>query len=268
VNGALVRCSRLDEGDELRVGKFLMRAHYESAPQLLSLPPPAATDEGSQILFPSAVEATTPDSELTPAILAVFRPPDHAAMQPGNLANPAPAPTQNAEGIEALFAPLAMQLGQMQQQMFDQFQQGMMMMFQMFNTLQRDQVGLIRGELEHLHRLNVEVRTLQAELLARPQPEPAPAPRTAPAPARNATPAQGRAPLKPLPQPQPLAAKAETSPRREETSSSRGALPPLEHSDTQMHVWLSQRLHSIQEERQSHWQKIVNFLTRNQGGGA
>lgn len=266
VNGTLVRCSRLDDGDELRVGKFLMRVHYESAPQLLRLPPPAETDEGSGLAFPSTAQAPLPHSTLPPAILAVFRPTDPEAMQPENPPNLVPAPAPNAASVEAVFAPLARQMGQMQQQMFDQFQQGMMMMFQMFNTLHRDQVGVIREELEHLHRLNEEVRTLQTELLARSLPAPAPAPRPAPA-ARNSTPAQARPPAKPLPQPQPLAVKAEAPPRREEAGGDSPALPTFEHPDSQMHVWLSQRLLSIQEERQSHWQKIVKFLTRNPGAG-
>jgi hypothetical protein len=40
VNGASVRCIRLGENDELQVGSFLMRLHYDTAPQSSELPPP------------------------------------------------------------------------------------------------------------------------------------------------------------------------------------------------------------------------------------
>jgi hypothetical protein len=93
----------------------------------------------------------------------------------------------------------------MQQQMFDQFQQAMMMLVQMFSSLHRDQLGFIREELDRLHDLTHELHTLQKELAKRPptsagQPadesstSPAPVP-GAEAPANPASASAGTAPL-------------------------------------------------------------------------
>src|SRR5207245_1978028 len=61
--------------------------------------------------------------------------------------------------------------GQMQQQMFDQFQQAMVMMVQMFRSLHRDQMQLVREELDRLHELTAELQSLQADLAKNPPQE-------------------------------------------------------------------------------------------------
>ena len=57
----------------------------------------------------------------------------------------------------------------MQQQMFDQFQQAMAMMVQMFGTMHREQMEVIRGELDRLHDLTEEFHALKNELANRTQ---------------------------------------------------------------------------------------------------
>jgi pSer/pThr/pTyr-binding forkhead associated (FHA) protein len=253
VNDALVRCIRLDEDDQLQVGSFLMRVHYDNAPQLQSLPPPSSEKPPEA----STIEVKK-QSDTKSLMLPVPLPPTAPASQE-SLPVLGPNTFGGAEGLEAMMVPLAKHLGQMQQQMFDQFQQGMMMMFQMFNTLHRDQVGVIREELEHLHRLTEEVKNIQADLMARGQPAKAPSP---PAQAKPAAVKQPqRFPAIPLPPQQTLGAAVEAT-NGPAPPVNGGAQAPLEHPDTQMHVWLTQRLANIQQERQSHWQKIVNFLTR------
>ena len=49
---------------------------------------------------------------------------------------------------ESMLVPLINQFGLMQQQMFDQFQQAMAMMVQMFGTMHREQMEVIRAELD------------------------------------------------------------------------------------------------------------------------
>ena len=63
--------------------------------------------------------------------------------------------------------PLVNQFGVMQQQMFDQFQQAMAMMLQMFGTMHREQMEVIRGELDQLHDLTEEFHLLRNELANR-----------------------------------------------------------------------------------------------------
>ncbi len=70
-----------------------------------------------------------------------------------------------------MLVPLVNQFGLMQQQMFDQFQQAMAMMVQMFGTMHRDQMEVIRAELDRLNKLSDEVRALTAELAGRTQEE-------------------------------------------------------------------------------------------------
>jgi pSer/pThr/pTyr-binding forkhead associated (FHA) protein len=73
------------------------------------------------------------------------------------------------EGTESILVPLVNQFGVMQQQMFDQFQQAMAMMIQMFGTMHREQMEVIRGELDQLHDLTEEFRALRNELAIRTQ---------------------------------------------------------------------------------------------------
>jgi hypothetical protein len=70
----------------------------------------------------------------------------------------------------------------MQQQMYDQFQQTMMLMARMFGTLHSDQMARVREELGSLRLINDELRGLQAGLTTS-APAPAATQPAAPAPA-------------------------------------------------------------------------------------
>jgi hypothetical protein len=74
-----------------------------------------------------------------------------------------------SEVAESMLVPLVNQFGLMQQQMFDQFQQAMAMMVQMFGTMHRDQMEAIRSELAQLHELTQEFHALKQELADRTQ---------------------------------------------------------------------------------------------------
>src|SRR6185312_14232761 len=78
------------------------------------------------------------------------------------------------KGAEALLMPLVSQFSQMQQDMFEQFQQTLLMMAQMFGNLQREQMALIRQELEQIQELTRQLHTLQSEGM-RPSAPPRPA---------------------------------------------------------------------------------------------
>ena len=70
-----------------------------------------------------------------------------------------------------MLVPLVNQFGLMQQQMFDQFQQAMAMMVQMFGTMHRDQMAVIREELDRLNELTEEFHALKKELAERTEAE-------------------------------------------------------------------------------------------------
>ncbi len=146
-----------------------------------------------------------------------------------------PAPMKEAE---ALLMPLVAQFSEMQQHMFEQFQQTLLMMAQMFGNLQREQMALIRQELEQIHELTRQLHALQAEGAGRAaMPLPATPQAVAPSshlPGRSSKPADS-------------AARAGTS------------SPKV--CDPNVHVWLSQRLSALQQERQNRWQKVLSLVT-------
>lgn len=107
VNGRRIRCVALDDGDEMQMGPFRLRVHYE-----------------------------------TP-------------LQPGR-------PT----GVsESFVLALVDRFAAMQQQMFDQNHQQMMMLMQMFHAMHQSQQDLIHDDLMRLHEITREMQQLQNELL-------------------------------------------------------------------------------------------------------
>ncbi len=212
VNGTAARYALLQDGDELRVGRFRLRVAYEAQPAVTE-PAVAAND-----LVPVANGGV----------------PRHA---PTDLSATALAETALARRDEALVGSLVQQFQLMQQQMFDQFQQAMSMVVQMFSTMHHEQTERVRRDLERMRDLTQELQTLQAELKKRHAAEsktpPTPQPAARPVPKRPA---------------QPAAA----------TNGRNGAEPPA--PDETIHAWLSDRIAALQQERQSHWQKIVSFL--------
>src|SRR5688500_7266805 len=147
----------------------------------------------------------------------------------------------------------------MQQQMFDQFQQTTMMMMQMFGTLHRDQLQLVRQELDGLRELNREIVSLQAELAKHPAGDRVG--RRAPADPRPAVP--------PIPA---TSAPSSPGPTNPGSTNPGPAKPPL-HSELKatvaapstagaaaeedVHAWLSQRFNHLQQESKSRWQKLL-----------
>ncbi|HEV3116183.1 MAG TPA: FHA domain-containing protein [Gemmataceae bacterium] len=266
VNGQLVRHSRLEAGDQIQVGRFLIRVHYQAplegksqrGAKARKLVDRNAEDTSAQhapageaSLSATAVEA--PEVVLTPTIFPPIPAAETSGEQPEvgstEMVPLSPGPlAQTAEEAHNLLVPLAHQLSLMQKQMFDQFQQAMMMMFQMFNSLQKDQIAVIREELDNQQRLTQELSKLQAEInnrataspssagpaWARPQPVPSFAQKTAP----------------------PLPPKAGAS-----SSQTEAAIPAADEPAIDFHLWLDTRVRAIQQERESGWKKIITFLS-------
>jgi hypothetical protein len=168
----------------------------------------------------------------------------------------------------------------MQQQMFDQFQQAMGMLVQMFGTMHREQMDVIREELDRLHDLTRELQELKQELARSPGPAAAPTLPTAEAGAAR-RPAAAPADVPPAEIPGPAAAGAAgqrrpmgpliapppppTAPRPDQSlpgagSPGRIVAPGLAGTGQDAVAWIHQRIAAIQQERESRWQKILKLL--------
>lgn len=267
VNGSRVHWACLQDGDRLQVGKFVIRFRCEPPTYLPAL-------SGSRAMAAPARRpvAVAPSNE---SGLPIPAPGSEAALVPASLRPAGP------DANQAYLMPLVSQFAQMQQDMFDQFQQGLQMVVQMFSSLHREQMVHIRGELDRLHELTTELNSLKAELAKNPpQTPPAPAGQQPAMPPSAVTggsvPAHERsrpdkinpAGPSPLPSSLPPLSPAKAPP----TAAASGApsppdLAPLPgESDEDIHLWLSRRIASVQQERQNRWQKIVGFLTAGRTG--
>lgn len=268
VNEEPVRWALLNDGDEVRIGQFLIRACFLDRPKRAAstsfyLSGPQSNPAAENLLPPASAMNGSPS--LPMGMMDLLQP----AMQ---FASPTSAvtPVNNSKPSESLLMPLVQQFSLMQQQMFDQFQQALTMMVQMFSGLHRDQLQLIRQELGQLHSLTHELKSLQVELGKRsPQaiavdtPTPTPT-RSAPAARRPAAAAPRKTPpARPAPSP---SAPTITTAALDETATvpALGATPtppPEVRSDAEVHAWLANRLATLQQERQTRLTKILKVLT-------
>jgi pSer/pThr/pTyr-binding forkhead associated (FHA) protein len=265
VNEAPVRWALLDDVDELRIGPFLIRVRILDragrAPANHLLPP-------AQSAAPSLVVQGGLPVEVNGVLTS--------SLQLSHTSS-ALAAAGGGRATESLLLPLVSQFSMMTHQMFDQFQQALMMMVQTFSRLHRDQVQLIRQELNQLHELTRELQEIQKELGKRPpaptrtasEPSgqnratlpPTPSAPVAPSVPRNAEPARPRdqrGPASPLSPPAPMSSTASKA-------SADPSAVPLQRPTAEVHAWLTQRLAVLQEERQTRWQKILNALTGKSG---
>ena len=186
VNEKPVRFDRLADGDVVRIGRYQIRVQCrfrgqglvkgktadpgyaaltgrlprrEHASRSLSIrnwgavaipfEPRAESGKSAQVPVPMRFDSSSPKVEVMPSNTTLS----------GKLAQ--------ADGTESALVPLVNQFGMMQQQMFDQFQQAIAMMVQMFGEMHRDQMEVIREELGRLHELTDEFNALRTELASR-----------------------------------------------------------------------------------------------------
>jgi hypothetical protein len=168
-------------------------------------------------------------------------------------------PTGVVHAVVAILEPLIQQLGSMQQQMFDQHQQALGLIYQMAGALHRDPSGQAQKELERIRQISQELQTLQREITQSLRPEDAAAAAVtdrAP-PAWNAPAASGNAPATPAESPvvPPAAAFPPIS-----------AAPPGPAARPQaaaaIHDEIYSRIEALQNERQGRWQRLVQLVTR------
>jgi pSer/pThr/pTyr-binding forkhead associated (FHA) protein len=184
INDIPVRCSRLVDGDIVRIGRYQIRIRNRprgqgSGTELFDLgraafaPRVARQSRTSINLNPTRwMSATAPlgsgsadGQELLSVPSEALSMSSKADLVPSNSMLLANLP--QSELAESMLVPLVNQFGLMQQQMFDQFQQAMTMMVQMFGTMHRDQMEVIRIELDRLRELTDEFHALKNELVER-----------------------------------------------------------------------------------------------------
>ncbi len=235
VGGTPVPFARLADGDQVEVGAFALRLRGIKAAGAAPAGAGAADPEaGERLRLPSAHTVILSPAATLPA------PPSVGPLVPS-------VPLD-----AAALGPVVQQFGMMQQQMFDQFHQAMLAMVQMFGALHRDQMGLIREELNRLRDVTQELHSLQAELAAQAPPAAAP-----PAATTNGTAALAQPPAE---RPAP-AAGAGPKPEGGKAPAAGPAAPAAApQGDGTIHVWLSQRIAALEQERQTRWQKVMSFV--------
>jgi pSer/pThr/pTyr-binding forkhead associated (FHA) protein len=194
VNEEPVRFARLADGDLLRIGRYQIRVRCRLRPQGSG---PRTSDYNRAAVFSGLARRKRgssslqgPDWNATP-LPAVPRSAGANALQypmpmqadtsfPKSELMPfdatLPDKLAHVGSTESVLAPLVSQFGMMQQQMFDQFQQAIAMMVQMFGEMHRDQMKVIREELDRLHELTDELNELRNQLANRSNERPAPTP--------------------------------------------------------------------------------------------
>jgi pSer/pThr/pTyr-binding forkhead associated (FHA) protein len=268
VNGKLVCWAKLKDGDEIGVGPFLVRVCHRSSGIT------AQAESGE-----CAGEMGSAPARRPPGVVP-------ALSTPGRSLSGLPAASRT-EVVDPYLAQLTTQVCQKQQQMFDQFQQSMSMMMQMFGSVHRDQMDLVRDELARLRQVKQDLSVLQADLAGRPAEVVLPPTDAAPgagdpSTAMNDTLARIEAMFQAIsPQPARPADGAGPEPRSEQTASpsttidgvlaaiGRGSTPSERRSSTvhsggptdkSIHTLLTQRIAELQEERQGRWQKVLGLM--------
>jgi len=189
---------------------------------------------------------------------------------------------EKAEVEASVLVPLVNQFGMMQQQMLDQFQNAMGMLVEMFGSLQREQMDLIRQELDQLREVTREFQDVKLELAAytreRAQAESAAADSSAaladlppaPRPQEVRTPTAAPAPLEESPSPSTSStSSASPGPRTESRPvpsgtaggpGNRAVEGAGSEKERDVMLWLNQRIVTLQNERETRWQKILKLL--------
>lgn len=213
VDGARVRSARVGDGSVLHVGRYRMVVRYADASARSGEAPAWSLDPLAPDQLPAvAAPRRTPAARVEASI--VERPP--TSLTPADL------------------EPFVSRFEQMQQQMFEQFHQAMMTMFQTFGAMHRDQMGQVREELDRIRSLTRELHALQVD------PAGGAASPTLPPPPPPEAPRKGR--LKaPSPSPPPGPARPTAGP--------------------ELHDLISQRIARLQDERQGRWKRVLELIS-------
>jgi pSer/pThr/pTyr-binding forkhead associated (FHA) protein len=242
VNEEPVRWARIGDGDELRVGRHVLRARYDEPPAPLPDFAPGF-GPGPELAreFPAPETIGLPARQV-PTLRLVPGP----SMDPSSTYDLATNTRGGSGGaIDPSVNLLVHQIGMMQRQMMDQFHNSMMMMFEGFAALHREQSSIIRDELDEVRKLSREIEALRTQIAEKPAPKPTPAPPIAR--------------VEPRPFPTLAPAPAPANPDRPEPI--KRAAPPPPPPEADIHAQLCRKLASIEAERQTRWQKLLGMMS-------
>ncbi len=307
INGTAVRYARVYDGDELHLGNSLIRLRYElprypTAPSahlsgtvggLLALQSPPAGVSSAAVPEPWAGTGGGPGR----LPMGRSMPPARSSGLPGGSAVPSPGAlaldwipsdaeqaTQGLEFFNSLLFPAVDRFGLMQQQVLDQFQQSMMMLFQSFNSLHQEQTDILRQEFDQLRDLTQELVALRGELAgqassaldaSRDPPDSADVEESPGGSGRHAASPPGEppggdteAPMSPGPEPEVLARPKPDRPTaaKDRTAAAAARNPPGEGAKHEadpgpaIHAQLKQRIMTIQNEQRGSWQRIFALM--------
>lgn len=288
INGRRVRWARLDEGDRLQVGRFLLRARAAQT----TTPVTRFRGPGDRLgVVETTVREVIPVGEsplpgppkeavITPEPVPAVRPASVPAVTQPNLPAVAPPPPglPAANGTsEATILTIVNQFTLVQQQMAEQYHQSLLAMVQMFAAMRREQMDLVREEMDRINQLTDELRTLQAEVAKRPAeaPAPAPTPEAAvqrPTQPQEPSPAEAPAPFDPWKtmgaapttgDPQPANGSSLAELEAFEKAASRRApafTPGVDPARENVHAMLFQRMAEIQREREGRLKSLLSTL--------
>lgn len=227
VSGARVRAAPLHEGVHLHVGRYRMVVHLVEAS---SSEAPDTTGGRVPLLDPDQLPAL----HRRPSAPAAIRVPG----APGELIVES---TSRDMVSNAEFERFVGRMEQMQSQMFDQFHQAMMAMFQAFGTLQRDQMTQVREELDRIRALSSELQSLQAGSPSSP-------PDSSPGDRLSATTSESPA-------------LADRGPARSPDSPKRPSAARSEPDvDREYHEVITRRIAELQGERQGRWKRVLDLI--------
>jgi pSer/pThr/pTyr-binding forkhead associated (FHA) protein len=235
LNGAPVRCERLRDGDELQLGKYSLRIWFRPKGPTTGGPladdadrGPAATSDARVDGIPLLPAPTGPEVEPATAVV-------ESHSRPTMLAGPADRLGPDGAAMLAMVG----QFNRMQQEMFDHFQERLLMATRLFASLHKEQTDLVREELERISNIAGELRTLQDDLARRVAAlDPAPDEKTA----------------------APAAPPATSRPTPPQTKPTSPPPPPPGQPEEDVHAWLNQRISALQEEQESRWHKLLGRI--------
>ena len=245
VNGQPVRFARINPGDKLQIGHHILTPQYD---QPLLKSPGRGSNLDSQITDRSSFASNAPPNPKTDQLPALTP----TVIVPNNLWNRPPAfelsDTDALKSADPTVSNLVQQFGAMQQQMFDQFHQTMMMMFEGFATLHRETSTSIREEFEEVRKLSQEIEALRAETARLAE-------------ATTMSFQQSALQAVELHQGSPKNGHSETPQAPPRIQPPPRAIPPLPDPQVDFHAQLCQRLNQIESERQTRWQKILGMMS-------